>query len=490
MNKIDKLNFDNTYSQLPDNFYQEVKPTAVKNPFLAAFNQDCANLIDLCTSEKENPKIAEYLSGNLGIPGSNPIAMYYTGHQFGVYNPNIGDGRAILLGEVRNKKNKKYDLHLKGSGRTRFSRQFDGRAVMRSTIREYLCSEAMFSLGIPTTRALCIIGNEDKVEREKSEPGASLIRMAETHVRFGSFEAFYYDKDYENIKILADYVIENNFIEIKKEDNKYKLFIIKVAERTAELIAKWQVFGFTHGVMNTDNMSITSLTLDYGPYGFVEEFKQEYIPNHSDHFGRYSYQNQPSIGYWNLGKLVQALQTVISSDEGVEALETYKNVYFNSYYDLMFKKFGFQKQVEKDRKFIDNTLEILEKFEIDYTVFFRKLSNFKKVKNKAEDQYLKKLSVTSPDLSEWFEKYRERLKKETLGDNERKDLMDSVNPKYILRNYICEQVIREAEDNKNYDEIDRIRKIFKNPFDEQPEHEELAIESPDWAKDLVISCSS
>ena len=184
MNKITELKFNNTYSSLPDNFYQEVKPTPVKNPFLAAFNEDAAELIDLCQSEKENPKIAKYLSGNKQIPRSNPIAMYYTGHQFGVYNPNIGDGRAILLGEVRNEKNEKYDLHLKGSGRTKFSRQFDGRAVLRSTIREYLCSEAMFNLGIPTTRALCIIGNEEKIEREKSEPGAALIRVAETHVRF------------------------------------------------------------------------------------------------------------------------------------------------------------------------------------------------------------------------------------------------------------------------------------------------------------------
>ena len=416
--------------------------------------------------------------------------MYYTGHQFGVYNPNIGDGRAILLGEVRNKENRKYDLHLKGSGRTRFSRQFDGRAVLRSTIREYLCSEAMHYLGIPSTRALCIMGNEEKVEREKSEPGASLIRMAETHVRFGSFEAFYYDKEYENIKILADYVIANNFSKIKDEDNKYQLFIKKVAEKTAELIAKWQAFGFTHGVMNTDNMSIIGLTLDYGPYGFMEEFRQEYIPNHSDHFGRYSYQNQPSIGYWNLGKLVQALQTIISSDEGVEALEVYKDVYFKTYYALMSQKFGFQKELEKDRKFIDNTLEILEKFKIDYTIFFRKLSNFKNEKGKAEDKYLKELSVTSPELGEWFQKYRERLKKEMLNDNERKNLMDSVNPKYILRNYICEQVIRETEDNKNYSEIDRIRKIFTKPFDEQPKHEEFAKEPPDWAKELVISCSS
>lgn len=490
MNKITELNFDNTYSALPDNFYQEVKPTSVKNPFLAAFNEEAANLIDLCLSEKESPDIAEYLCGNKEIPGSNPIAMYYTGHQFGVYNPNIGDGRAILLGEVRNKENKKYDLHLKGSGRTRFSRQFDGRAVMRSTIREYLCSEAIFNLGIPTTRALCIIGNEEKVEREKSEPGAMLIRMAETHVRFGSFEAFYYEKNYEDIKILADYVIENNFSEIQNEDNKYKLFIQKVAEKTAELIAKWQAFGFTHGVMNTDNMSILGLTLDYGPYGFMEEFKQEYIPNHSDHFGRYSYQNQPSIGYWNLGKLVQALQTIISSDEGVEALETYKNVYFNSYYEFMLRKFGLQNLIEKDRKFIDNTLEILEKFNIDYTIFFRQLSNFKKEKGRTENKYLKELSVTSPELGDWFEKYRSRLKKEDLSNNDRKNLMDSANPKYILRNYICELVIREAEDNKNYSEIDKVRRIFSKPFDEQPEYEKYAKESPDWAKDLVISCSS
>ncbi|MGH7884914.1 MAG: protein adenylyltransferase SelO [Thermodesulfobacteriota bacterium] len=490
MRKITELNFENTYSKLPAAFYQEVKPTPLKNPFLAAFNDESAYLIDLCLTEKNNPEIAEFLSGKKLIPGSNPVAMYYTGHQFGVYNARIGDGRAILLGEVRNSKNKKYDLHLKGSGRTKFSRQFDGRAVMRSTIREYLCSEAMFYLGISTTRALCIVGSGEKVEREKDETVAAIIRMAETHVRFGSFEAFYFDKNYEHIKTLADYVIDHSYPEFKNEDNKYKLFIFKAAEKTAELIAKWQAFGFTHGVMNTDNMSITGLTLDYGPFGFMENFKQDYIPNHSDHFGRYSYQNQPSIGYWNFGKLIQSLQTIISSDEGIEALERYKNIYFNSYYELMLKKFGFENKIDKDRKFIDNTLEILEKFKIDYQVFFRKLSNFKRGAEKIEDQYLKKLSVTSKELSEWFEKYRSRLKKETLEDNERKKSMKSVNPKYILRNYICEQVIREAEDNKNYSEIDRIRKVFLKPFDEQPEYEEYAKESPDWAKGLVISCSS
>lgn len=490
MNNILNLNFENTYSKLPPGFYQEVKPTPLKNPFLAAFNEEVATMLELNPSEKDNPEISEYLSGKKSIPGSKPIAMYYTGHQFGVYNPDIGDGRAILLGEVRNSFGQKYDLHLKGGGRTKFSRQFDGRAVLRSTIREYLCSEAMHHLGIPTTRALCITGSEENVERERLEPGAMMIRVADTHVRFGSFECFYYDKNYDHLKTLADYTLEHIFSEIKDEENKYKKLVIRIAEKTASLIAKWQAFGFTHGVMNTDNMSVKGLTIDYGPYGFMEDFKQNYVPNHSDHFGRYSYKNQPSIGYWNLEKLVLAMQTLINSEEGKEALEAYRDTYFDSYYKLMFKKLGLNNPENHNRNFIDETLEILERFEIDYSIFFRRLSNLQKEASKSEDKYLNELYVTSGELSDWFDEYRSKLGSEKITDSERKISMDSVNPKYILRNYICEQVIREAEDNQNYAEIDRVKKILSKPFDEQPEFEEYAKESPEWAKDLVISCSS
>ena len=338
MKKITGLNFENTYRELPEYFYHLVNPMPFKNPHLVCFNPDAGKLIDLDPEEAKTTEFIQYFSGNDLIPGSDPIAMYYTGHQFGVYNPDIGDGRAILLGQVKNTKGQSWDLHLKGSGRTNYSRVFDGRAVLRSCIREYLCSEAMHGLGIPTTRALCIIGSDEKVERETTEMGAMMVRMAPTHVRFGSFEAFHYTDRPEYVKLLTDYVLEHDFPEFVESDDRYHLFFSEVVRRTAELIAQWQAAGFTHGVMNTDNMSITGLTIDYGPYGFMEEFNPEYIPNHSDNFGRYSYQNQPSIAHWNLQKLAFSLSSILPEANSKQSLEEFRNVYANKFVEIMSKK--------------------------------------------------------------------------------------------------------------------------------------------------------
>ena len=490
MKKITELNFDNTYRELPEDFYEVINPTPFKNPHLVAFNNDVSKLIDLDINEKNTKPFVEFLSGKKIVQGEEPIALYYTGHQFGVYNKDIGDGRAILLGEIRNDENVKWDLHLKGAGKTKFSRQFDGRAVLRSTIREYLCSEAVYYLGIPTTRALCIIGSDEIVYREKKEYGAMMIRVAETHVRFGSFEGFYYGGKHENLKILVDYVIDNYYQEIKNENDKYNLFLTNVAEQTAKLIAYWQAFGFTHGVMNTDNMSVIGLTLDYGTFGFMEKFDFDYTPNHSDYFGRYSYKNQPSIALWNLNKLVKCIKTVASNGNTKVASDVFKKKFFEFYTALMRKKLGLYNNQKEDKKFIQNTLEILEKYKVDYATFFRQLSNFKKNKSETYNDYLNRLSATSLDLNGWFSSYKKRLEKENLSDAKRKKLMDKTNPKYILRNYIAEEVIRKAEDKQDYDEIEKVRNIFKNPFDEQPEYENYAKESPQWANNLIISCSS
>lgn len=489
MKKITELVFDNTYRRLPEDFYQVVDPTPFKKPFFIATNNEAGKLIDLDFDENTNNELLNFLSGKKIIDGEQPIAMYYTGHQFGVYNKNIGDGRAILLGEIRNKKNQIWDLHLKGAGRTRYSRQFDGRAVLRSTIREYLASEALFHLGIPTTRALCIIGGNEEILREKPEPGAMLIRMAESHVRFGSFECFYYNNQPENIKLLADYLISNHYKYLENSTDKYKLLVLKFSESTAKLVANWQAYGFTHGVLNTDNMSVLGLTLDYGPFGFMEEYDPYYKPNHSDHFGRYNFQNQPSIVYWNLQKLMQALRPIITNEEGLEALELYKRIYLNSYYDIMSQKLGLQSVDKGNKKFIDKTLNLLETFEIDYTIFFRNLSFFETT-TKFNNKFLQRLSVSSPDLNNWFKEYESKIGNTALSNNKRMNEMDKINPKYILRNYICEKVIREAEDNNNYKDIEVVRKLFTRPFDEQPEFEEYAKESPKWAKNLIVSCSS
>ncbi|MEQ9618176.1 MAG: YdiU family protein [Deltaproteobacteria bacterium] len=489
MRKLHELEFDNTYSRLPEEFYQPVNPTPFETPHLVSFNPDAASLIGLDPSVVYDPEFVDYFSGKRLIPGSRPIAMYYTGHQFGVYNPDIGDGRAILLGEVRNSKGEKWDLHLKGAGRTKYARVFDGRAVLRSTVREYLCSQAMHGLGIPTTRALCIIGSSERVERETPETGAMMLRVAETHVRFGSFEAFYYEDKHEHVKLLADYVIENHFPRFVEEDDKYALFLGEVVGRTAGLIALWQACGFTHGVMNTDNMSITGLTIDYGPFGFVEEYDPGYIPNHSDHFGRYSFSNQPAIALWNLRKLAKSLSALMPREISQEILESFKKRYGESYFEIMRRKLGFEEIMPEDGELIQELLNLLEEGRADYTNFFRSLSGFSAegfggVKDTAG------IFKNEARFEKWSASYKKRLRAENSSDAERKKMMDSVNPKYILRNYLAEQAIRKAEQERDYTEIALLHNLLKNPFSEQPELERYSEPAPEWARSLVISCSS
>jgi len=483
MIKITKLIFNNTYRRLPEEFYHIVNPKPFENPFLICLNPEMAAEIELDSKDIDNAELAQYLSGKKLIPGSEPIALYYTGHQFGVYNPHIGDGRAILLGEVVNSRGKKWDLHLKGAGPTNYSRGFDGRAVLRSTIREYLCSEAMHYLGIPTTRALSIVGSDEKVEREITETGAMLIRMAKSHVRFGSFEGFYFRGMEENIKILADYVVENFYPEFVDNPSRYKIIANETAKRTGELIAKWQAFGFTHGVMNTDNMSLLGDTIDYGPYGFMGTFKNDYVPNHSDHFGRYSYKNQPSIAYWNLNKLLQCLSSLLTGEEIQEALGEYREAYAENYTDLMAKKLGFKSFIDGDKKFIDDTLVLLEENEIDFPMFFRELSNV------GLDADINVVGIVKMG-KDWSDRYKSRLKSDNTDNNARKESMDRVNPKYVLRAYIAEQAIRKAVEEGDYSEIENVRKLLMRPFDEQPENQKYAEEPPEWAKGIALSCSS
>ena len=483
MAKITELNFENTYRALPEDFYDLVSPAACQNPHLVCFNPDAGALIGLEPDEAKALEFVKYFSGNGLIPGSDPLAMYYTGHQFGVYNPDIGDGRAILLGEVRNSSGEIWDLHLKGSGRTKYSRVFDGRAVLRSCIREYLCSEAMHALGIATTRALCIIGSDEKVERETTEMGAMMVRMAPTHIRFGSFEAFHYTDQPDYVKLLADYVIEHHFPELIKAEDKYALFFSEVVKRTAVLMAHWQSVGFTHGVMNTDNMSITGLTIDYGPYGFIENYDPEYIPNHSDNFGRYSYQNQPSIAHWNLNKLAIALNSILPERHSKESLDKFRDIYSVSFVEIMRKKLGLKETRTEDVELIKGTINILSAQSVDYTIFFRKISN-------PESQDLISMFEDRSVIENWLTSYKKRLQSENSDDSERKRDMDSINPKFILRNYLAENAIRKAVDEADYAEINRLHSILKDPFSEQIQFQDYAEPSPDWGKNLVISCSS
>ncbi|NIP38854.1 MAG: YdiU family protein [Candidatus Dadabacteria bacterium] len=486
-NTLTELNFNNTYSELPDEFYHRIEPTSFSSPRLVIFNSDVSELIGLDPAESDKKYFSEYISGKKKIPGTSPIAMYYTGHQFGVYNKDIGDGRAILLGEVVNPKGQKWDLHLKGAGRTKYSRQFDGRAVLRSCIREYLCGEAIHYLRIPTTRSLCIIGSDEIVQRETPEMGAMLLRVARSHVRFGSFEGFYYKEQYENIRILADYVIENHFPEFIEAGNKYAELYKEIIRKTAKLIAYWQAYGFVHGVMNTDNMSVLGLTFDYGPYGFVEQFDPNFIPNHSDHHGRYSLRNQKSIAHWNLQKLGKCLGKLVSTKEIRDALDLYIEAYRDNYGELMRKKMGLAMQKDEDWQLIEIMLECLYNSNADYTNFFRNLSSFDEEDFKTETDLSHMFSGS--DYGRWASFYSKRLKEELGSKTERKKLMNSVNPKYILRNYIAQIAIEKAQQG-DYTEISKVYKILRSPFSEQPEHGEYSKPAPDKYRNLSLSCSA
>ena len=489
MRKLTELQFDNSYARLPEAFYAKRAPTPLVAPHLVSFNEAAATLLDLDPHEAQTPEFVAYFSGQKLLPGAAPLAMLYAGHQFGVYVPQLGDGRAILLGEVRNARGEKWDVHLKGAGQTPYARGFDGRAVLRSTVREYLCSEAMHALGIPTTRALCIIGSREPVERETVERAALLVRLAPTHVRFGSFEVFHYRGQHERVKELADYVIAEHFNELSAAPDKYQKFLAEVVARTARLVAAWQSVGFAHGVMNTDNMSITGLTLDYGPFGFMDAFQFGFICNHSDYAGRYAFNQQPAVALWNLSCLAQALSSLVARTEAIEVLDTFQPTFAAHYGALMRRKLGLETARAEDADLVLQLLDLLNANAVDYPNFFRRLGNFK-TDSDAPDETLRHMFIEPAAFDSWALNYRARLLAERSADDERKRRMNAVNPKYVLRNYLAQQAITAATERHDYTELERLLACLRRPFAEQPEMAAYAAPPPDWSRQLVVSCSS
>lgn len=488
LHRLEELHFDNTYAHLPEAFYARVEPTPLPNPVLVSFNPDAATLLDLNPDEAKRPEFAGVFGGQFLIPGSEPVAMLYSGHQFGIYAGQLGDGRAILLGEVRNGRGEKWDLHLKGAGQTPFSRDGDGRAVLRSTIREYLCGEAMHGLGIPTTRSLCIVAGDEPVLRERPEVGAMLLRMAPTHVRFGSFQAFFARRQPEYVKQLADHVIARFYPHLAGAADTYPRFFDAVSVRTAQLIAKWQAVGWAHGVMNSDNMSIIGLTLDYGPFGFLDAYDPAFICNHSDHHGRYSFRNQPDIGYFNLRCLGQALSSLVAPQQEQEALAAYEAAHTAHYLELMRAKLGLQDAKPEDAALVSSLLELMAAGRVDYTIFFRALGGFKSGEAETNDS-LRDFFTDRDGFDRWAIRYADRLRAETGRDDDRRARMNQVNPKYILRNYLAQTAIERAQ-QKDYSEIDRLRQLLKDPFAEQPDMDAYAAPPPDWGRQILVSCSS
>jgi uncharacterized protein YdiU (UPF0061 family) len=364
----------------------------------------------------------------------------------------------------------------------------DGRAVLRSTIREYLCSEAMHALGIPTTRSLCITGSNSPVYRETVETAAVLTRLAPTHVRFGSFELFYYRGQYEAVRELADYIVREFFPTLEEAENKYLEFLREVVRRTANLIAQWQAVGFAHGVMNTDNMSIIGLTIDYGPFGFLDEFDAGFICNHSDYGGRYAFDQQPNVGLWNLYKFAQTLIPIIEPEQAETVLGEYQAIFAERFIGLMREKLGLQTEQTEDAELISDLFEILQTNQVDYTRFFRLLGEFK-TGEKEKNALLQGMFVNPASFDLWAEIYRTRLKKEASVDENRRASMLLKNPKYILRNHIAQEVIESAQKG-DYTELNTLLEVLQKPFDEQTDMERFATEPPEISKRVAVSCSS
>ena len=489
MSTLDSLTFDNRYARLPPAFYRRLEPTPLTAPYLVSVCDDAAALLDLDAAEIRSERFLNLLAGNLVPHGAEPLAMNYAGHQFGTFVPQLGDGRAILLGEITNSKRERWTLQLKGAGETPFSRRADGRAVLRSTIREYLCSEAMHALGIPTTRALGIAGADETVYRETPETAAVLLRLAPSHVRFGSFEVFYARREHEYLRQLADHVIEEYFPQYAGTPDAYENFLTEVTERTARLIAQWQAVGFCHGVMNTDNMSILGLTLDYGPFGFMEAFNPGHICNHSDDQGRYAYENQPYIGLWNCSRLAQALTPLIDAEKCNTALAKYEGAYLEAHASQMRAKLGLAQAMDGDDTLAADLLALLAEHGTDFTVFFRALATFDTTPGDSNN-LLRDMMVNRPAFDAWAARYAARLASESSVNENRRARMNRVNPKYVLRNHLAQVAIEQAEKHRDFSEIDRLLQLLQRPFDEQPEHEAYAAPPPDWARGIEVSCSS
>ena len=496
------LVWQNHFHQLGQDFYTALAPQPLGAPYWVGRSQGVADLLQLDRSQLETDDLLQALSGNLPISGTQPLTSVYSGHQFGSWAGQLGDGRAILLGEANG-----LEVQLKGSGLTPYSRMGDGRAVLRSSIREFLCSEAMHGLGIPTTRALCVTGSDDKVRRETPETSAVVTRVAPSFIRFGHFEHFAARNQRAQLKTLADYCVDRYYPDCRTTDtlagDAYANLLRCVAERTAVMVAHWQAVGFCHGVMNTDNMSILGLTMDYGPFQFLDAYDPGHICNHTDQGGRYAFERQPAVANWNLHALAQALMPLIENQQlALAALASFKTVFEHKLHQLMCAKLGLldvlvdpadagsaqsiepDQQTRQDHALLSNLLKLMAQDRVDYTIFWRRLSHSRATsdQNAVRDMFLHR-----PAFDAWMLQYSERMA--NINQRLAADFMLKINPKYVLRNYLGEVAIQAAK-VKNFAVVADLLCVFERPCDEHPEFEAWAGFPPDWAAGIAISCSS
>ncbi len=503
---------ENSRRQVMQACYSYVKPKQPSNPAIIHSSDEMGANLGLTRADMESKKFLDIFSGNSVLPNTNPYAMCYGGHQFGNWAGQLGDGRAINLFEV-NHKDKQWALQLKGAGETPYSRTADGLAVLRSSIREYLCSEAMYHLGVPTTRALSLALTGDQVLRDilyngnpAYEKGAVVCRVAPTFIRFGNFEILSARQDVATLKTLTNYTIRHFFPHIKEDTKEGYIHLFReVSERSLEMIIHWQRVGFVHGVMNTDNMSILGLTIDYGPYGWLEGYDHGWTPNTTDRqYKRYRYGNQINIGLWNLYQLANALFPLIEDAKQLEAaLNAYRDNYQTKYLSMIKSKIGLFTDHEEDMELLNRLEDNLHLTETDMTIFFRNLGHFKKNSDFSTclPSFIMEAFYTPEEVQgelfntwkQWFTDYSLRLNKESLSNIQRQEKMDRINPKYVLRNYMAQLAIDEA-DKGNYALINELYLLLKQPYQEQAEKEKWFAKRPEWARHKVgcsmLSCSS
>ncbi len=502
---IDRLEhtYFERFKEQEDAHFSPVMAARLLDPVVVSSNKLLAEELGIDPDSLDSPDMLEIMSGNFMTANVKPIALVYSGHQFGVWAGQLGDGRAMTLGElpvanrgpVAGENNSElldselldielWDIQLKGAGPTPYSRTADGRAVLRSSIREYLCSEAMHGLGIATTRALSLVDSKTAVYREEVESGATVCRVARSHIRFGSFEHFHYRNQPESVRALADYVVQRHFPQWVEDEDRYLKLFKNTVFKTAKMIAQWQSVGFNHGVMNTDNMSILGDTLDFGPVGFLDNYNPEFICNHSDHNGRYSFKNQPSVGLWNLNALATSLTSLLSSDELIDVLKQYEPEFLNQFRAIMVSKLGLEKYQADDELLSNELLDLMQINNVDYTILFRSLCDFTADNQAVRDQF-----IDREGFDQWAVKYLARLGQQDLSDADRRDNMRAVNPKYVLRNYMAQAAIEKAQAG-DYSEVNLLLNVLQSPCEEHPEAQQYAGLPPDWAEKISVSCSS
>ncbi|HEX5392532.1 MAG TPA: YdiU family protein [Rhodocyclaceae bacterium] len=493
--RLADLPLESRYANLGQPFHTPVKATQLPEPQLLQFNHALADELGFATAHIEHPELTEILAGNQPWPGYASMASVYAGHQFGVFVPQLGDGRALMIAELRDRKGQRQELQLKGAGRTPYSRGADGRAVLRSSIREYLCSEAMHALGVPTTRCLSLVGSNEPVQRETVETAAVVCRVAPSFVRFGHFEFFSRHGYHEHLAQLADHVIDEHFPHLRNLPDRYPRWLTEVVERTARLMAHWQAIGFCHGVMNTDNFSILGLTIDYGPYGFIDAFQWDHICNHSDEGGRYAYFRQPPIGQWNCARLLEAALPLLaaSQEEAVPIAEDIYAKYAPAHREAAARhwadKLGLREVREGDAELIQELLGVMHRSSADFTNTFRNLA-----KVHAGDDGpavgVREDVLELEAFDAWVSNYRVRLRSEgNVDDADRAARMNAVNPRYVLRNHLAQAAIEKAQVG-DMSEMARLTQVLSRPFEEQAGMEAYAVPPEEEQRHICVSCSS